>query len=77
MKFNLFTQVCLSEDLPEYNLKSGEIATIVEYYQNFDGEDGYSLEGLIPFDTVEVYESQIQLVSNVISEKTPVTVNNY
>jgi hypothetical protein len=69
MKFELFTQVCLSQDLPEYHKKQGDIGTIVEYYHHPEGEDGYSLEGLIPLDTVEVSESQIELISQSISEK--------
>jgi hypothetical protein len=62
MKFELFTQVYLTEDLPEYHLKRGDLGTIVEYYFHPEGESGYSLEGLIPFDTVEVSESQIEAV---------------
>ena len=61
MKFKLFSPVFLTEDLPE--LKKGSIGTIVEYYQRAEGEeDGYSLEGLIFQDTVEVAESQIELL---------------
>ncbi len=42
----LFSQVALVQDLPEHNLKRGDIATIVEYYPMPEGEeDGYSLEG--------------------------------
>lgn len=62
-KINLFTQVRLIEDLPEYGLSQGDIGTIVECYHDPEGEYGYSLEGLIPLDTVEVSESQIELVS--------------
>ena len=69
MKFNLFTQVCLTKDLPEYHLKQGDVGTVVEYYHHPEEEDGYSLEGLIPLDTVEVSESQIELVSQLILEK--------
>lgn len=62
MKFKLFSPVFLTEDLPE--LKKGSIGTIVEYYQRPEGEeDGYSLEGLIFQDTVEVAESQIELLT--------------
>jgi hypothetical protein len=32
MKFKLFSQVYLTEDIPEYGLKKGSIGTIVEYY---------------------------------------------
>lgn len=61
MKFKLFSPVFLTEDLPE--LKKGSIGTIVEYYQRAEGEeDGYSLEGLIFQYTVEVAESQIELL---------------
>jgi hypothetical protein len=44
MKFELFTQVTLSQDYPEYHLKQGDIATIVEHHPIKHGEDGYSLE---------------------------------
>lgn len=70
MKFQLFTQIALHEDIPEYGLKKGSIATIVEYYPMPEGqEDGYSLEGLIPQDTVEVSESQIEVIAASISQK--------
>ncbi len=64
MKFQLFTQVALKEELIKYGLKKGSIGTIVEHYPMPEGrEDGYSLEGLILFDTVEVNESQIEQVT--------------
>lgn len=65
MKFSLFTQVALKEDIPEYNLHKGDTATIVEYYPMPEGEEnGYSLEGFdIPQITLEVGESQIEAVS--------------
>ena len=64
MKFKLFSQVALTEDIPKYGLKKGSVGTIVEYYPMAgDNEDGYSLEGLIFQDTVEVAESQIELLS--------------
>lgn len=64
MKFQLFTQVALRQDLPEYGLKKGSIATIVEHYpMPANQEGGYSLEGLIPNDTVEVAESQIEAIA--------------
>jgi hypothetical protein len=64
MKFKLFSQVCLTEDIPEYGLEKGSIGTIVEYYPRAESEeDGYSLEGLISQDTVEVGESQIELLT--------------
>ena len=63
MKFSLFSQVQLTQDIPEFNLKKGSIGVIVEYYSMSEGEDGYSVEGLIAQDTVEVAESQIKLIN--------------
>lgn len=62
MTFPLFSQVQLTEDIPEFNLKKGNVGVIVEYYPMSQGEDGYSVEGLIAQDTVEVTESQIKLI---------------
>ncbi len=64
-QYPLYSQVALAEDLPEYNLKRGAIATIVEHYPMSEGdEDGYSLEGFnVPNVTVEVAASQIIPVS--------------
>lgn len=64
MKFKLYTQVALTEDAPQWNLKKGSIGTIVEHYPMPAGtEDGYSLEGLIAQETIEVSESQIEVIS--------------
>jgi hypothetical protein len=65
MQYPLFSQVALTEDLEEHNLKRGDIATIVEHYPMPEGEDdGYSLEGFnVPGVTVEVAASQIIPVS--------------
>jgi len=64
MKFPLFSQVRLTQNIPQFNLKKGSIGTIVEYYPMPEGqEDGYSLEGLIYQDTVEVAESQIAMIT--------------
>jgi Domain of unknown function (DUF4926) len=56
----LYSQVALTQDLPEYHLKKGAIATIVEHYPMAAAEDGYSLEGFdTPNVTIEVSASQI------------------
>ncbi|MEM9213707.1 MAG: DUF4926 domain-containing protein [Cyanobacteria bacterium P01_F01_bin.150] len=57
----LFSKVALAEDIPEYRLKRGDRATVVEYYAMPENEeDGYSLEGFdVPNVTVEVAASQI------------------
>ncbi len=45
MKFELFTRVALATDMPEYRLRKGDIATIVDYLVSEDnGEPGYALE---------------------------------
>ncbi len=45
MNFELFTRVALLKDLPEYNLKKGDVATIVDSHPGLnDSETGYSLE---------------------------------
>ncbi|MBD2484391.1 DUF4926 domain-containing protein [Planktothrix sp. FACHB-1365] len=69
-QYLLFSQVALTEDLPEYQLKRGDIATIVEYYPMDNEEDGYSLEGFdVPHITVEVAASQIIPVSQYSREE--------
>lgn len=68
MTYPLFTQVALSQDIPEYGLKKGSVATIVEYYPMPEGEeDGYSLEGLLFQDTVEVAQSQIEALPVLVA----------
>jgi hypothetical protein len=63
MKLSLFSQVQLTQNIPQLNLKKGSIGTIVEYYPMSNSlEDGYSIEGLIDQDTVEIAESQIELI---------------
>jgi hypothetical protein len=44
MKFDLYKDVVLRKDLPEYRLKKGDVATIVEHHTLKSSEDGYSLE---------------------------------
>ena len=63
MKFQLFNRVALREHLPKYNLRRGDVATIVEHHPA-TGEDGYSLEVFNALgDTIAVItvaESQIK-----------------
>ena len=70
-QYPLYSQVALAEDVPEYNLKRGAIATIVEHYPMPEGnEDGYSLEGFnVPNITVEVAASQIIPISQLQQEE--------
>jgi len=67
MKFKLFSQVALCEDMPEFNLIKGSVGTIVECYPASENQEaGYSLEGLIPQDTIEVSESQIEAIPTTV-----------
>ena len=44
MTFELFTDVILTEDLPEQDLRAGNVGTVVDYHSAPGLEDGYSLE---------------------------------
>ena len=44
MKFELYTDVALTCDLPEYRLHRGDIVKLVEHHIAPDGTDGYSIE---------------------------------
>ena len=44
MTYTLFEQVALTRDIPEKNLRRGDVATIVDHHPMREGEDGYSLE---------------------------------
>ncbi len=44
MKFELFQQIALTQDMPDKHLRRGDVATVVEYHPVQQGEDGYSLE---------------------------------
>ncbi|MCW6034975.1 DUF4926 domain-containing protein [Spirulina subsalsa FACHB-351] len=71
LQYPLFSQVALTEDLPQYHLKRGDIATIVEHYPMPDPqEDGYSLEGFdLPHITLEVAASQIMPMNDYLREE--------
>jgi hypothetical protein len=65
VKYPLFSRVALAEDLPKENLRRGDVATIVEYYEGHVGQEpGYELEVFNAVgDTVAVTtvrESQIE-----------------
>jgi hypothetical protein len=67
MKYKLFGEVALKKDIPEKNLKRGDVATIVEYHPIPDSEDGYSLEVFNALgDTIAVItvpESAIEMLN--------------
>ena len=52
MKYELFTRVALKADLPKHGLRSGDVATVVEFHPGRPGQEpGYEpvrLAGLLP-----------------------------
>ncbi|MFK0730330.1 MAG: DUF4926 domain-containing protein [Gloeotrichia echinulata HAB0833] len=45
MNFELFQRVALNRDLPEYQLKKGDVATLIDFIPHPDnGEEGCVLE---------------------------------
>ncbi len=45
MKFQLYTEVALGEDMPKYGFLRGDVGTIVEFYPGSSSQEpGYSLE---------------------------------
>ena len=44
MKYELFQRVALARDLPEKQLRCGDVATIVDYHPRNNDELGYSIE---------------------------------
>jgi len=65
MKYPLFTRIALAEDFPQENLRRGNLATVIEFYEGAPGQEpGYELEvfnavGDI-FAVVTARESQIE-----------------
>jgi hypothetical protein len=65
MKFELFTRVALATDMPEYRLKKGDLATIVDYLVAEDDDaPGYALEVLNALgetiDVIDAAESDLE-----------------
>jgi hypothetical protein len=44
MKYKLYEEVILLEDVIQKGLRKGDVATIVEHHPAHEGDDGYSLE---------------------------------
>jgi len=64
MAYKLFQEVALRIDIPENDLKKGDVATIVEYHPIANEEDGYTLEIFNALgetiDVITVAESSIE-----------------
>ena len=70
MTFELFTRVALRTDLPDHRLRSGDVATVVEYHPGMPGQEpGYSLE---VFDAVG---NTVAVVTARESQIEPLTAN--
>ncbi len=44
MKFELYTDMALTRDLPEHRLRRGDIVKLVDHHMAPDGTEGYSIE---------------------------------
>lgn len=44
MKYRLFQQIALTQDIPEKGLQRGDVATVAECHSPHEGEAGYSIE---------------------------------
>lgn len=44
MRFELYTDVALTRDMPELGFRRGDLVKIVEHHVAPDGEEGYSIE---------------------------------
>lgn len=74
MKFELFSEVKLKEDIPEYQFRQGTLAIIVDYCPRPGGqEDGYLLEVLdendTAFDVIAVPASKIEAATAKVSQR--------
>lgn len=72
MIFEMFSEVMLKEDIPEYNLCKGTTAIIVDYCPRPEGqEDGYVLEVLNEqgkaFTVIALPASKIEPIAATVS----------
>jgi hypothetical protein len=69
MKYKLFEEVILLEDVISKGLRKGDVATIVEHHPVPTGEDGYSLE------VFDVLGNTIAVIAVAESAIAPLTEN--
>ena len=69
-KLDLYQYVAFSRDVPEYNLKQGDVAMLIDYIAHpSGGEDGYILEVFNAVgDSLAVLTVPISAVSKLPSE---------
>jgi hypothetical protein len=44
MTFELYSEAVLTRDLPEHNLRCGDVVVVIDHHVARDGEEGYSIE---------------------------------
>lgn len=44
MTFQLYTDAVLTRDIPEHDLRAGDVVKVIDYHPMRGGEDGYSIE---------------------------------
>ncbi len=69
-KLELYQYVALSRDIPEYNLKRGDVAMLIDYVTHpSGGEDGYILEVFNAVgDSMAVFTVPISAVEQLPTE---------
>jgi len=69
-KLELYQYIALSQDIPKYNLKQGDVAMLIDYITHpSGGEDGYILEVFNAVgDSLAVLTVPISAVSKLPSE---------
>jgi len=70
MRYELFEEVVLGNDIPEKGLKKGDVATVVEHHPMPGGEDGYSLEVFNALgDTIAVITVPESLIESLTEDE--------
>lgn len=44
MRFELYTDAALARDIPEHQLRRGDVVKVIDYHPSANGEKGYSIE---------------------------------
>lgn len=71
MKYPLFSNVVLAEDLPSKGLRRGDLATVVEHYAGRPGQEpGYEIEIFNAVgDTVDVVTLRESQIESLLAEE--------
>ncbi len=44
MRFELYTDASLARDIPEHQLRRGDLVRVIDHHPSANGESGYSIE---------------------------------